>query len=420
MSNLKRLWRSLADEPLDPVADIDRYVQLYDFPGWNEHYDPVAELCRVVDWSVAGSVQLLSGFRGVGKTTELFRLRHELQDQGYVVVYLDTLGWLDQSKPLRPLDFFASLSVGLLAELEDAGLLEGLRERDGLVHRLNGFLSGIKEVKAGPVTYDVRAAREALRSFRDRLDEAADEQESSQLAELHEFFGSTLNQVADEVGARGKVVVLVDSIEKHTTGSQPEEFHRAARRLFTDYVSWLRFDDTHLVYTVPPYLTMLQGGHDASVHTFYANRLRDRDGSPVQVGLDAYAQVIGRRYPRWLELLGSRERLDRLALASGGQLRAFFFLLRQMALGARRLPFDDEDATFAEQTLRRDLGGLFSTAELDWLRMVATTHTANLDVVDLSRIMSFLDSGLMLCYRNHQTWYDVHPMLRVELGLGQQ
>ena len=37
----------------------------------------------------------------------------------------------------------------------------------------------------------------------------------------------------------------------------------------------------------------------------------------------------------------------------------------------------------------------------------------------MNRVMSFLDSGLVLCYRNHDVWYDVHPTLRAELELGQ-
>ena len=55
--------------------------------------DPVLLMQRHVDFNDAQSLQLFSGFRGAGKTTELFRLRGELRKQGYVVLYADAMDY---------------------------------------------------------------------------------------------------------------------------------------------------------------------------------------------------------------------------------------------------------------------------------------------------------------------------------------
>ena len=47
-----------------------RYVPLYQDPEL-VRFDPVDALARAIKWTSGESVQLLSGFRGTGKSTEL-------------------------------------------------------------------------------------------------------------------------------------------------------------------------------------------------------------------------------------------------------------------------------------------------------------------------------------------------------------
>lgn len=75
-------FRGLRDVPLEP--DDERYVPLYaDIRIAVD--DPVAMMQATIEWSVTPSVQLFSGFRGTGKSTELRRLRQRLREAGYVV-----------------------------------------------------------------------------------------------------------------------------------------------------------------------------------------------------------------------------------------------------------------------------------------------------------------------------------------------
>jgi hypothetical protein len=51
------------------------------------------------------SGQLLSGFRGAGKSTELRRLRRDLTQAGYLVVLFDVFDYLSPSAPIDISDF---------------------------------------------------------------------------------------------------------------------------------------------------------------------------------------------------------------------------------------------------------------------------------------------------------------------------
>ncbi|MFO0659155.1 MAG: hypothetical protein U0165_04905 [Polyangiaceae bacterium] len=66
-----QFFRSLAMEALEP--DDERYVALYELEELKDN-DPVELLKFAIDANDPPTVQLLSGFRGTGKSTELRRL----------------------------------------------------------------------------------------------------------------------------------------------------------------------------------------------------------------------------------------------------------------------------------------------------------------------------------------------------------
>lgn len=75
---LKTIYQRLNEnEPLKP--DDPNYVELYQPVYDHEGCDDPVELMQTrIEFSEVESVQLFSGFRGSGKTTELFRLKKRL------------------------------------------------------------------------------------------------------------------------------------------------------------------------------------------------------------------------------------------------------------------------------------------------------------------------------------------------------
>ncbi len=79
---LKELYRRCDPrEPLKP--DDSRYQPIY---SGGHCEDPVARLRTRVEFAEIESLQLFSGFNGSGKTTELFRLRRDLEKEGAIVL----------------------------------------------------------------------------------------------------------------------------------------------------------------------------------------------------------------------------------------------------------------------------------------------------------------------------------------------
>src|SRR5882724_6872751 len=95
--------RLVVDAPLEPGSDL--YEPLYD----NNPDDPVSLIFRDIDFNEVQSLNFISGFRGSGKTTELFRLRKKLRNEGYFVAYANALDYLLPSEPVDVSDFLIVL-----------------------------------------------------------------------------------------------------------------------------------------------------------------------------------------------------------------------------------------------------------------------------------------------------------------------
>ena len=96
--------RLLVEAPLEPDSEL--YEPLYE----HDPNDPIALIFRNIDFNEVQSLNFISGFRGSGKTTELFRLRRRLRDDGYFVAYANALDYLLPSEPVDISDFLIVLA----------------------------------------------------------------------------------------------------------------------------------------------------------------------------------------------------------------------------------------------------------------------------------------------------------------------
>jgi len=135
---LREIYRSLSGKgalPLDP--DDPYYVPiLQETP----EKDPILMLWQRLDWSESESVDLLTGFRGNGKSTELRRLKKLLETQSGAKVFLvNMLDFLLMTKPLELSDFVLSLMTALGQAVEQDTGLRALTH--GYWERLQRFLT---------------------------------------------------------------------------------------------------------------------------------------------------------------------------------------------------------------------------------------------------------------------------------------
>ena len=136
------------------------YVPIYDQPDGPAGPDLVKEMVTAVDFTTGGSVQLLAGYRGAGKTMELLRLRRVLDRDAYVSVYWDVEDYFNTELPLEEGAFLVGLAAGFIDNCEGVGILEGkLTERiRKLFNRIEVDSGGALDASAGPVSVNIKAA----------------------------------------------------------------------------------------------------------------------------------------------------------------------------------------------------------------------------------------------------------------------
>ncbi|MEE8587234.1 MAG: hypothetical protein V3T83_20535, partial [Acidobacteriota bacterium] len=135
---LREFFQHLNDRPLEP--DDDFYVRLYESSELSDD-DPVELLARGIEWTPGESVQLFSGYRGSGKSTELRRLRRRLQQSGYLVGLIDLKDYVNLSEPIDITDFLMALCGGLSELLDDKEFLGKDPKRETYWERFSHFLT---------------------------------------------------------------------------------------------------------------------------------------------------------------------------------------------------------------------------------------------------------------------------------------
>lgn len=438
---LESLFKALDfDRPLDVDDPNDRrlYVpNLHRSAGIN----PIDELRGNIEISDRPGTWLFTGHRGVGKSTELRRMAHELRGQGHMVVVADMGEYLNLAEPITT-ELLLLTMVAALADGADH-LLGGQRLGAGSwAQRLWSWLNSTEleltsvdtQLSLGENKVSFKTLLKENPAFRQRVVKAV----AAALGQLYSQAKIFVKQIADEVAANPaygpdkKVVLVLDSLERlRVTGADAEACYDAIQRTFDVNGDFLKLDHIHVVYSVPPYLPFLSpriGSYfGVEVCTLphvkvFATPTDFSATHPVQpdpVGVGLIVESVMRRVPL-VEQLIPRPLLERLALASSGSVRDFFRLLRSVASKARvsqaALPLaDDTLIAIAEQVLRNEM----PLAEDDkaWLRLVRKTHGNGLDsMANLHRLARLFDSGLILNYRNGREWCEVHYLLHSAIG----
>lgn len=415
---LKEFYRRLSDRPLDP--DDPLYIHLYEQIG--NHPDPVEDLARGIEWAeTLETSQLFSGFRGTGKSTELRRLKAHLQNKGgFKVLLCDMQEYLNLTTPIDISDFLIAIAGAFSEKLAEPDLLGKDPSRESYWERLRNFLTKTKVTLNG-ISADIdgvgiKANLKQDPSFKAHLQEEMKGHLGSLAADVRTYLESCVTALKKVHGDDTQVVLILDSIEQiRGTSVNEKEVYASVETLFQGHSDKLRLPFVHVVYTVPPWLKIRSPG----VASLYSNsehlpciKVRNSDGTSNSDGLDAIEKLVSKRGD-WKRLLGDRESFDKLVLASGGFLRDLFRLLQRCLRQAAdtSLPIDSDAIDMAEHHVRNSYLPI-AYADAKWLSRVAISHRAELiegeRLGDLSR---FFDTHLVLCYRNGEEWYDVHPLI---------
>ncbi len=397
---------------LTGAEEFDRYyVPVYAIPDGPAGPDLVAEITNAIDFTTGGSVQLLTGYRGAGKTTELMRLCRQLDPDVYLPVYWDVEHYFSTELPLEEGAFLVGLAAGFVDSCDQAKVpQQRLRERvRSFLERIDVSLDGL-QLSAGPdglpASVGIRAALRDDPSFRAQVNRALSSNRRRFREEVHSFFADVLQALPDLTP-----VFIVDSID-HFRGRAAtfDEVRESVESLFSVYADELTIPGMHVVYTVPVYAK--PAAWPGQVWPVLNIKVRERDGQVCPTGIDLLRQVLAKRAPDGdLErLLGNH--VDRVILASGGLFRDLFRLVSALLVKESALPVSAPLIDEAERQQRSYAATALSKEQWEILAEVKRTGQLRVPRERSSQAWDLQALGAVLCYRNGAVdWYGVHPLL---------
>jgi hypothetical protein len=387
---------------------------------------------------------LFTGHIGCGKSTELLRLKAELERDGFHVVYFassddlemgdvdvgDVLlviarrimqsldqTYFDQTHTLQELLQGAARLLMTEIELQEFEL--GMPKVDGLPEaKLSAKKSGEFSLAFGIGKITAKAKSSSV--LREKLNQYLGPQKARLLEAINKEVLlpaiaklKTLNRLG--------LVVIVDNLDRieprqKSWGRSQQEY------LFIDQSDFLTRLRCHVVYTMPLDLRF------SSEYGIMTQRFPDepkvlpmvpvqfQDGSECTAGMTLLRQmVLARALPdlspearlqHISSLFDPPESLDRLCHASGGHVRDLLKLLNDWIKKNRQFPLKQD---FLEQVIRsrrNDIVLSISDDEWELLRQVRQRKKIN------EAYQSLIRSRLVYEYRDRgESWFDVNPLL---------
>lgn len=390
------------------------------FAGEN---DPVEEVVEKLLWSTSGVGTLgLYGGTGVGKTTQVYRLVHELWVRHHIVAI--RIGYDDFSSLSSPpdvSDFLLSIVGGLADSAHKLGLLSTSWDNDPINDRVLRLLKRLKfdvSVSAGP--FDVKAALKEDDSFRRRIRDHLSGQVARLVKEVRDFASSVLVDIRNNKADCRGVALIVDSTDRLSApASADEAMQSAVRNLFIQNGDNLEFEDLHAIYLLPPWLPISDGGAlRIPTVAFPAIRIADRANEDAPSGLALLDAIVRKRMPD-IENLISGADLKELYRNSGGVQRVLFVLLKEVAGRSRRasrLPIEREIVQTSIDSITQDYLAISGEIAPALSHIDRTKSVDGLEQATLSQLGKYFQALVILQVANGEKWFTIHPLMRKRLA----
>jgi hypothetical protein len=400
----------------------------------------IEDLKRTIRLSDTPTCQLFTGHIGCGKSTELLRLKAELEQEEFHVVYFESSQDLDMTDVevediLLTIARHVSGSLNNITIGEPKGFKTLLRNVAKLLQteiQLSGEVTfsipGVGQIKTNSeeTTLAVGIGQITARlkdspKLRDRLRQDLEPRTDSLIDSINQELLEPAIKALRQQNKKG-LVVIVDNLDRLDNRQKP--WGRPQQEyLFIDQGEQLRRLNCHVVYTVPLGL-IFSNEFDTLSQKFMAKpsvlpmvSVKLRDGTECAEGMTLLRQmVLARAFPdliqehrieRITEIFDSPETLNRLCRVSGGHVRNLLILL------FRCLQKDDPPYTrdLLEQIIRQRRNEMIlAVTEEEWalLRQVGQQKK----LVGNDRYQALLRALFVYEYRDSQgSWFDVNPIV---------
>lgn len=370
--------------------------------------------------------QLFTGHIGCGKSTELLRLKTELEQQGFHVVYFESSQDLDMAD-VDITDILLSIARQVSESLEAVKIKLKPGYFTNLFHEAVDFLQTPIDIEAeaelsigiGKITAKTKESPKLRRRLREYL-------EPRTAGILDSINKELLERATIELKRRGQagLVVIVDNLDRVDIRPLPSG-RTQPEYLFIDRGEQLRKLNCHVVYTIPLALIFsndcetlknrLGGGLTTKVLPMVP--VRHRTGETFEEGMALLRQmVLVRAFPNEslekqlkliTEVFDTPETLNRLCRVSGGHVRNLLGLLFD-CLRQEDAPISGECLERVIRERRDTLTSSIDDDEWELLFQVVQHQTVKGD----TEYQTLLRSMFVFEYRDHNgCWYGINPAL---------
>jgi hypothetical protein len=435
------MTESVADVPLDPLTrlyracnpgesltpDDPRYVDCDEVRG--------GSLVRLFERGLRRvdplerEVKVFSGHRGVGKTSELLRLKAMLEnpagrgEQPFRVIFADVSRTLD----LNDLDF-PDLLVFTAAEvqrqLKEASIPGFSATSERLRNVWDEFITTVKSVSLSGVDIDVPFGSVALEirnrpSSRGLLRAAIEQQSTDLLAAVNDLL-ELANVRLREAGCAG-LVLIIDGLDK-LVRRDLEDGGNTHDRLFIHRSEQLSSLKAHVIYTVP--ISLIYSKQFAQVEQTFGDRpvpvpmIRLRgdqrsEAKPDTAGMRKMKEMIEKRCQAagvGMEgLFDSHDTCDHLCLMSGGHPRHLLMFLQAAIIRIESLPITRKSV---DQAIRAYANSLLREMPDGFWEKLGKFATPQEDIPKDDDHQQMLLLLHVFEYMNGEPWWEVNPVIR--------
>lgn len=421
---LDEMYNSFSPTPLQPGDPA--YVDCRAVRG---DEDVLEDLGRTVRRSQILTYQLYSGYRGSGKTTELLRLKQDLEERRHVVVYFAADEEDLSVQDAQYTDILLACTRHLLRKLKKA-------DPDPILNWLKGRLRDLKDVMLTEINIDDINLEVGLKEFakltaavrrepgqRQKIRDRIEPHTETLIQALNTFIADSKSHLPEKT----KLLVIADNLDRivpifRDNGRSNHE------EIFLDRHEQLKALDCHIIYTVP--ISMVYSRWATELKDNYgipqvlpSIMVRQENGEPYGPGVEKLREIVRLRVPEHLRdslvpaVFESVEVLQELCLISGGYARDLVQLMQEAINKTDTLPIRARAVQRAADSLRDVYRRAVEEDQWDVLREV--NQEKKIDNGEVER--SLLFSRCVLEYRyfeaegGKRTWYDVHPVLWKEL-----
>ena len=369
--------------------------------------------------------QLFTGHIGCGKSTELLRLKNQLEQQGFHVVYFESSQDLDLAD-VDISDILLAIARQVSTSLEAIKIKIEPGYFAKLFTEITDFLQTPIDLTLGAELSfgiaKITAQTKDSPKLRGQLRQYLEPRTNGILEAINEL----IERATKELKQRRKkgLVVIVDNLDR--VDSSPKPMGRMQPEyLFIDRGEQLRRLICHVVYTIPFALIFSNesdiltfrfgGGLDPKVLPMVP--VQSKDGSECAAGMALLRQmVLARAFPNVnlcdrvnliKEVFDSPETLDTLCRGSGGHVRNLLGLLYSCLQKKNPpIPLDCVEKVIRER--RNKLVLAIKDYEWELLRQVREYKRVKQE----PEYQTLLRNMLVFEYRNDEgPWFDINPVL---------